>query len=292
MATLSVRRKRGWRATTSVDGGNEYDVSYDVVASAPITPGQALSAAGLPLRGAYFALTEGGVTYFDMSSLCVKKDIEQSADGLLYRVKCSFRPPKGNEQQQNNSGNPWDAAPKFSYSFVRYDEPAAADVTGKKYANAVGERLEHFVTRTNLLITVEINYLNLDPNSFGAYVDRVNASTWRGYPAKSVKFNSPGRVEPMRHETSEGTLDYWHCALEFEHNGRLWIPTKKANIGTFYKKTVGEATTYVLPSDDATGVPTGNEVYLNADGEKVDPEDSEPLEFTDYEAIDFSYFGI
>jgi len=125
---------------------------------------------------------------------------------------------------------PDERPPIYRYSSNKFTKPAPPfDLDNKPVTNTAYQPIELEIPDTNRIITISF-YKNMMFDAFtksDTYENTVNASSWGGYPAKSLRCNS------YTYETVwEKQAYFYKVDIELERNKQLWNPTKVLNTGT------------------------------------------------------------
>jgi hypothetical protein len=132
---------------------------------------------------------------------------------------------------QNRPPNPLNAPVRWRSSTVRASKFALADKDGKAFINSAGAPFSPppELYKPLLQITATKNYASFPVGLQTAYFDKVNQTTWMGFPSDSVKVDGIEINEEFFNNTG-----YLSVNWTFLYDPEKWIPYKVLDKGWYY----------------------------------------------------------
>ena len=226
---------------------------------------------------------------------------------LVWEVTCRFsyepEDKKNNPgKDPNNNPDPFLRPTKIHWRSKRLEVFQLADVKGKPFVNVpFGERFEEGTPPREIyhaIVTLTRNETAYNPSRAMEYAGKVNSSSWFAIPRYGAKCEFPEATLMYEQKINRW---FWEISYSFEIAPELWVPTKIANRGRRSLVAAGVTVPGVNPAAvgapdlDANGNPTGELMFLDAKGKKINvSKGGKPfmLEFQMYDTIDFNQLNL
>lgn len=180
--------------------------------------------------------------------------------------------------------NPLARPAKYSFSSVRTQEILEFDLDGNKVVNSANYPFDPPVrtemSHSQLVVTKNMPITTVVASWIRTYVNSINKTAFRGYPAKTLKLSDISATSE-----NENNIWFWAMTFTFEEKIGGWNPVKILDAG-WYDSTGKEIRTNL-------GNTPGTVPLLNGSGSKL-AGGSTPVfeEFTVYYETEFSNLGL
>lgn len=196
--------------------------------------------------------------------------------------------------EEHEPDNPLDKPDVKEWGSQQFQRPAERDLNGKPIVNTAKEPFSqpYEIDDSRQTLSVSRNSAEFDDKLANRYRDAVNSDTFLGYPPGIVKLQEISAQEAFHEGEKYFQIRFvFHFRSEDETDPDWQLHVLNAG----YREltvTVGPDNFYKTILDDE-GLPVNQPVPLNADGEKLRP-DQDPifLDFDVYRKLPFSVFNI
>jgi hypothetical protein len=194
--------------------------SWKVVCSAKTdTVVAVLTASGLPQPGDI--VTAGGTKVFFQRSSATRETVTASG-GAVWRVTVDYGPADYSEA--NPPGPPTSWPIKYRWESEEFERPAVRDVSGAALVNSAGQPPGDpwMVEDSRRVLTVVRNELveTFDPILADSFGNKLNAATWNGAAAKTVKAKPIVTSDPIYSQDLEKW--YFEVTYRFHYKSEGW----------------------------------------------------------------------
>lgn len=226
---------------------------------------------------------------------------QTQADGVVWtmEVMYSSAPFESSQQpdavepqkpsKENNKQKPPELRPPvWSFSRKEMMRIVEKDIEDVPITNSAGFPYDPpiEVPSSNMLIRIDFVFPNLNINSFRTRWDRVNSSSWKGFPARTLRINDYNAKNQFDKVEGVGLQGYWNGSIELEHSEIPWNPKKVLDQGNVERFTENGIMKVIRCCDDV-----GNPINMPFDGRGKKLLAGQPLVFRDhkcYKEADFT----
>ena len=147
---------------------------------------------------------------------CERIQPRQEEAGTIYQtweVLCTY------SSNMDEDDNPLDRPPVISYKTQSYEHPVDKDIDGNAVLNSCGQQFDPTIMEISpvLVMNVQVNWADYDPNFALSMYNKVNADTFFGFSAGTVLCTDiAGSPE------SESDVDFYSVDIEFQIRANGW----------------------------------------------------------------------
>jgi hypothetical protein len=228
MAIIEVNQVRCLSGGEDSQGNRTASVLYQVITDS-ISDGMKtiLASEDLPQRNDHYTFQDEEDTQLFLSNReAVLREPDKSR--CLWNVTCTFtsRPTGGDSDKEENNGNPLDMRPKMSTYTSKDRKAILSDLDGQVIASSAGEPYDPVqeIDNTRVYFRIVRNVLESNAEWNTRWKDKVNSDAWGGFPAGSLKVETPGTVSVLY--MGDGTPYYeetWEFAIaEFDEENQVY----------------------------------------------------------------------
>lgn len=237
MAVLSVELTN-MEGAEALDGEVTYQSEYQVRCSSINDDSKiVLAAAGLPARGATYALGSSTDTRVQARRRQAKL-ITRGAHEFVWNVHVEYsnKALAGEPNEDGKGGdpnNPLNNPVRYSGSFVTLQLGLFKDLDGKNFQNSAGDPFEPAIEGTayHPVLVAERNESTMGFGQAMQYVNKVNSDSFKGAGPRTILCRQIS-FTPQSYTNSSGTpVTYYSYRYEFEFNEDGWIPLELADMG-------------------------------------------------------------
>ncbi len=193
----------------------KYKRVFHVVTSDPKDGPIVASAVGINLGDAYSTTNES-----DPGAICTSITPTQLGDTQQWHVTVEYQSECGNPDQRHH--DPLSRSPVWKFQIIKGQIVRKIDLDGKPVANSAGMPYESGLPVDTSLIGIEVSIYK-NPASWNPWTtlsnmrDKVNADTWYGLAANTVKVEG-ATID----EVTENDQTLWHVSWNLVHNPDNW----------------------------------------------------------------------
>ena len=291
MAVVSANEIRGRKVSRNALWQRFYTRRFRIITDDPATDGATvMAAAGLPAIGNTYSAN--GVNDYGAFVNSIVID-EEGEDGKSWIATVEYGPYDAN----TFPGSPMDWPLRLRFTTNKLERVIWADRNGNAILNSAYDPFKDpiAIDDSRTIITATRNELisSFDLTLADSYKDKINASTWNGFAAETVKCSNIETSDPQLYTTSvtiPGAIYYYAVTYTFEINRDTWA---REILDQGFTKLDGSTPKKRLQITDKYGQPITEAVPLDGSGGEL-ATNGTPVFLTKdvYPTADFSVFNM